>query len=798
MKVRRDSLSVRLSGFSSLVLASLLWLNGAVAEGAQELPPGASATQEAPGGQGETPPSPTEGVPVEPEVRDVPTPPPVAILGATVHSMLPGSVPRVADVWIENRRIRAIGEGLAIPPGVETIDGTGKHLVPGLVDGMVSFDPNHDLLYLSHGITTVRDMGSIPRLLQVIREPGNREINPGPLVISAGAVLDGSPASSPSAVGIADENELIAAVNALANDVGAEFLSIQPRFPAELLSALGEQARGAGLPIWALLATEVEMGAALEAGIRGFLGMDVLLPQGIDWGVIQPIALRMRVKELAQAGGAIIPVVSQAQRNLRVEDPESDELELLDFFYVSQWMGEWRRREAALSEDFLKLGERIGKKRRTVLMDLLSSEASVVPGSGAPLSWVMPGRSLIDELDVWVQAGAAPIDVLDHATRRACEEFRLGGRGIVEVEAVADLVLIDVDPRLSLDGLRDPAAILVRGNLLERVDLTDRLRALAREHNLVKSERARPVEIAPPEMPEGAPVMAGQVETWDAYGNRLASERFAIVREVDGALSVVGRMVQPVAAGQPETQVEIAQRIVDGRLQGFVVRLMQGENSLVARGVDVGGTMRVERRLNGQHVATQSTEQGLLLWALDPLVDSVTSALVLGQVEDPGEHVVFMAGAQLEPVLDIWAVLDDEDGARWVRFADGYMAIEFDERGFPQRVSRRFGAGEANANQAVTISTLVEGSERTFGGPGWRAQTVYVPAVDPAEASAPGAEGAPAPGVQGAPDAGIPGSGEPNSDTAPPDDSSELEGSSTGGAAENSQQGAGVGVGGGR
>ena len=725
----------------STTLAAALGM-GALPAAAQELPPSPGTPgPTVPTGQ-EQPAAPTEGVPA-PAQPQIPDPPPFAILDVTVHSMQPGSNAEVVDVWIEGRRVRALGPDLEIPAGVETIDGSGKHLVPGLVDAMVSFDPNHDLLYLSHGVTSVRDMGSIPRLLQAIREPGNRERSPGPAVLSAGAVLDGSPASSPSAVGIADENELTAAVTALAGQVGADFLSVQPRFPAELLSQLGEQARGVGLPIWMLLDPAMEMGTALEAGVRGFLGMDVLLPKGIEWSVIQPPALRTKISRLAEAGGALVPVVSQAQRNLKVEDPNSPELELLDFFYVSQWMQDWQLRQGVLDEEFLRLGQRIAKKRRTVLLNLIAAGVTVLPGSGAPLSWVMPGRALIDELDCWVEAGVAPLDALDHATRIAAQELRLTGRGVIVEGAVADLVLLDSDPRANLEGLRDPAAVVVRGNLLERPVLKDRLNALAMEHNRVKAERRQPLAIVPPELPEGDPVLAGQVETWDAYGNRLASERFAMVRETDGALSVVGRMVQPVAAGQPETQVETAQRIVNGRLHSFVVRLSQGENALVARGIEVGGMMRVERKLNGEYVANQSTEQALALWSLDPLVDSVTSALVLGQIEEPGEQVVFMAGPQLEPVLDLWAMLDDEEGARWVRFADGFLAIEFDERGFPQRISRRFGAGTDQASSAVTISTLVPGSERTFGGPGWPAKAVYRPAAEgeqPVEAGAPASE----------------------------------------------------------
>ncbi len=43
------------------------------------------------------------------------------------------------DVLIEGARIAAIGKGLPAPAGVQIIDGSGKHLMPGLVDAHVHF-----------------------------------------------------------------------------------------------------------------------------------------------------------------------------------------------------------------------------------------------------------------------------------------------------------------------------------------------------------------------------------------------------------------------------------------------------------------------------------------------------------------------------------------------------------------------------------------------------------------------------------------------------------------------------------
>ncbi len=56
-----------------------------------------------------------------------------ALKGATVY---PASSPRIANatILVENGKIAAIGSDIEIPPGVRTIDVSGKVIIPGLID----------------------------------------------------------------------------------------------------------------------------------------------------------------------------------------------------------------------------------------------------------------------------------------------------------------------------------------------------------------------------------------------------------------------------------------------------------------------------------------------------------------------------------------------------------------------------------------------------------------------------------------------------------------------------------------
>ena len=89
------------------------------------------------------------------------------------------AAPAPATVLIEaaHRRRRS---GRGDPEDAQRIELTGLHLVPGLTDGFATFDPDHDALWLSAGVTRVRDGGSPVGEMVPERAPGMRDRHPGP------------------------------------------------------------------------------------------------------------------------------------------------------------------------------------------------------------------------------------------------------------------------------------------------------------------------------------------------------------------------------------------------------------------------------------------------------------------------------------------------------------------------------------------------------------------------------------------------------------------------------------------
>ena len=63
-------------------------------------------------------------------------------------------------ILIEQGLIQSIDSALNIPTSTTIIDGTGKYLIPGLIDSHVHIfkSPNDLLLYVANGVTEVREL----------------------------------------------------------------------------------------------------------------------------------------------------------------------------------------------------------------------------------------------------------------------------------------------------------------------------------------------------------------------------------------------------------------------------------------------------------------------------------------------------------------------------------------------------------------------------------------------------------------------------------------------------------------
>jgi hypothetical protein len=137
-----------------------------------------------------------------------PDPVPVAFVDANVVAMDGEQILAHQTVLIRDGKIQRMGERTTIhvPADARIIDAQGQYLMPGLVDMHVHLkEENELLLFVAHGVTTVRDMWGTTGMQLALGFPDQLEMRAkiqagellGPTIYTAGPLMEGEPPTSP-------------------------------------------------------------------------------------------------------------------------------------------------------------------------------------------------------------------------------------------------------------------------------------------------------------------------------------------------------------------------------------------------------------------------------------------------------------------------------------------------------------------------------------------------------------------------------------------------------------------------
>lgn len=441
---------------------------------------------------------------------------PIAIQNVTVIDAVDG--PRQGQtVVVQGDRITAVGPDAAVPEGARVVDGSGRYLIPGLWDMHVHltydarFTEAMPRLFLSYGITSVRDTGGLLDELLPVIDAMRAEGAVAPRVFFSGPLLDGEfvvydgdgrpeigvPNPAPEEAG-ARVAELV--------EAGADFIKIYEMVTPEVFAAFVEAARERGLPI----ASHVPLSMRASQAAPHVNSMEHLRNVELDCSADAEELLEARLEILdGHEGGAGAQLRSRLHtlQRLRAVDTydqaRCDEvlasmdstvqvptLRLNSFgiqppFRQPGWTDALDRAPASVTEEW-------GAATAAALAgaeesDLTFAEWSLflvgrmhragVPigaGTDTPIGFAMPGYSLHDELSLLVRAGLSPLEALRSATLRPAEFLGLDAEmGRVAEGQRADLVLLADDPLVDIANTRAIEAVVSKGRMFTPEELVE-------------------------------------------------------------------------------------------------------------------------------------------------------------------------------------------------------------------------------------------------------------------------------------------------------------------------------------
>jgi imidazolonepropionase-like amidohydrolase len=383
---------------------------------------------------------------------------------------------------------RIISVNSANPPSsAQTISGTGKFIIPGLWDFVTHLSwvrASALPVMAANGITAVRDQGGDLKETAVWAESVRTGQLVGPTIFQVGPMLNGKsfnryqyPLGSP---------EQARGAVRLLKFQGVDGLEIERRVPRDVYFALMAEAKVASLPVGGKVPIELTPAEASDAGQATIDNLETLydgvfaarhqgdLIGGIDAFLASDGEGAGLFSTLARNGTAVTPSLCAVAYALAHNDPAAPRDPHYRYVAKSQ-----RQPIKPLPPEELAIFRAMLPRLLATTARLQNAGVSLLAGTDVAADRV-PGFGLHDELDLLAKAGLSPLEALQAATLNPAKVMGLShDYGVVEPGKIADLVVLKSDPTRSVAALHEIDAVVLHGQLLERLALDEQLRRAA-------------------------------------------------------------------------------------------------------------------------------------------------------------------------------------------------------------------------------------------------------------------------------------------------------------------------------
>jgi imidazolonepropionase-like amidohydrolase len=414
-------------------------------------------------------------------------------------------------------RIGKVGE-LKLSPKNVIIEGKDKYLIPGLWDSHVHFYFDQQLalhmpeLFLSNGITSVRDTGGAFHYMDSIRQNALMHPKTHPRVKIAGPLIDGNfnvydgSVLPELSIRTRDVRESIAETEKLVVK-GVDFLKAYEMLSPEQFEAIAAIAAREKLRLAGHVPLSMEITHAISLGLNSLEHIKNLELEAVKNSDSMLLARRdMLHNKSLLSGRQLRANIHRAQKQFAVDHIapytyqnildtikkyNSYQVPTLSIYKVPIYKifrePFWRKSFELLpkttrdqwEKSILGSNDKINQAQKAfsdwiqkTTGAMAKAEIPLMAGTDTPLGYLTPGFSLHYELELMVESGLTELQALTTATLQPAKYFRMeDSLGLVKKDYIADLILLNENPLEEIARTRDIYAVIKDGNFIDKARL---------------------------------------------------------------------------------------------------------------------------------------------------------------------------------------------------------------------------------------------------------------------------------------------------------------------------------------
>ena len=380
-------------------------------------------------------------------------------------------------VYIKDGIIKSISETIDIK-GIEVVDAKGKYLVPGLIDMHVHVWDRYELgLYLSKGVTAVRNLWGMPMHLR-IKEDVNNDVIISPLFFTTGPKLTGPDFIGDDNLNLTTPSEAKEKVISY-RDRGYDLIKTYYGLDKEIFDAVIEQATISEIDIVAHPSQKVSFSYHLNPQIKSIEHAEEIVQQALQFD-LDTNKLQLVIDSISESKHiSYCPTITvfnniyQMMVNASILDSEIlrymnplikkvDSKKQFDRWYNTKQEDESVVSRIKNQHDF----------HLKIIAELHKAGVPIICGTDAGIGVTIPGFSVHQELAFYKEAGLSTYEVLKTATINASQTHSIMNQmGTIEVGKIANLLILDNNPLIELSALKNPSFVFVKGRKLNRETL---------------------------------------------------------------------------------------------------------------------------------------------------------------------------------------------------------------------------------------------------------------------------------------------------------------------------------------